>query len=65
VFDIPVTVAVNFWVFPITTCAATGVTLTPTSGNIVTVADADFVESATDFAVTVTCAGFGKVAGAV
>ncbi len=43
------------------------VTLTPTGGGPVTVivADADFVPSLTDVAVSVTVAGLGTVAGAV
>ena len=64
VSDIPVTVAVNCWVFRITTCAEMGDTLTPTGGRMVTLADADLVESATEVALTTTCAGLGGVAGA-
>ena len=37
----------------------------PIGGTTVTVAVPDFVESACDVAVTVTCDGFGAVAGAV
>lgn len=61
----PVTVAVNCCAFPITTCAETGDTVTPIGGRTVRVADADFDESATDVALIVTCAGFGRVEGAV
>ena len=38
---------------------------TPTGGRIVKVAEPDFVESATEVAVTDTCAGFGTADGAV
>ena len=38
---------------------------TAIGGRMVTVAEADFVESATEVAVTFTCAGLGTVAGAV
>jgi hypothetical protein len=48
-----------------TTCAVVGETCTTTGGKIVTVTDADLVVSALEVAVTVTCAGFGTVAGAV
>jgi hypothetical protein len=39
--------------------------LTVIAGRMVTVALADFVESAEEVAVTVTCAGLGTAAGAV
>lgn len=65
VLDMPVTVAVNCRVFPTTTVAVIGDTLTPTAGRMVTAAEAVFVESASDFAVTVTSAGLGSVPGAV
>lgn len=65
VFDMPVTVAVNCCVLPITIVAAIGDTLTPTGGRIVTLAEAVFVGSAFDFTVTVTSAGLGSVPGAV
>jgi hypothetical protein len=52
----PVTVAVNCWVPPVCTDAEVGLTLTTTGGGgavTVTLADADFVLSATLVAVTV------------
>jgi hypothetical protein len=39
--------------------------VTPTPSIIVTVAEADLAESATEVARTVTCAGLGIVPGAV
>src|SRR5204863_109664 len=61
------TVAVNCCVPPAPTVADTGeiVTLTTAVGVMVTCAEADFVGSACDTAVTVTVAGFGTTAGAV
>lgn len=41
-----------------------GVTFITTAGRMVTVADADFVVSALEVAVTVTVAGLGGVDGA-
>ena len=65
VFEVLITVAVNCCVFPATTSAVVGEILTITGGRTVTMADADLVESATEVAVTVTCAGLGTVPGAV
>jgi len=65
VFVVLITVAVNCWVFPATTCAVVGEMLTATGGRMVTVADAALVLSATAVAVTITCAGLGTVPGAV
>lgn len=45
--------------------ALAGVTFITSGRMIVTVFEADFVLSATDVAVTVTCAGLGTAAGAV
>src|SRR6266853_794790 len=61
------TVAANCCVLPAPTVADTGeiVTLTTAGGVTVTWAEADFVASAWDTAVTVTVAGFGTTAGAV
>src|SRR5882757_4772451 len=61
------TVAANCCVPPAPTVADTGeiVTLTTAGGVTVTWAEADFVASAWDTAVTVTVAGFGTTAGAV
>lgn len=65
VFAVLVTVAVNCWVFSAMTCAVVGEIDTVTGGRITTLAEADLVESATEVAVTVTCAGLGTVGGAV
>src|SRR2546430_1096367 len=61
------TVAVNCCVPPAPTVADAGeiVTLTTAAGVMVTCAEADFVGSACDTAVTATVAGFGTTAGAV
>ena len=61
----PVTVAVNCCVAPFITFALVGDMLTFTPAEIVTVAVADLVGSATLVAVTVTVAGDGIVPGAV
>ena len=50
---------------PVRICAAAGEMVTTTGARMVTVADADLVESASDVAVTLTCAGLGAVLGAV
>jgi hypothetical protein len=62
---VPETAALNCWV-PLTAISElAGVTLI-TSGTItVTTAEADFVWSATEVAVNVTCAGLGTASGAV
>jgi len=64
---VPVTVAVNCCVALTWTLAVFGATVTVTTGVavIVTVALSDFVESATETAVTITAAGFGTPTGAV
>ncbi len=66
-FGAPFTDAVNCCVPKFATLAALGETLTELGVAVVTVtvADADFVESACEVAVTVACGGFGTVAGAV
>ena len=64
VFVVPVTVAVNCCVAPVTTVALVGLTLTAT-GTMVTVAEAELVARAWLVAVTVTVAGVGTVVGAV
>jgi hypothetical protein len=63
--EVPPTVAVNCWVFPVTTCALLGETLTMIACRIVTTALLDFVASMTEVAITFTCAGLGTVPGAV
>jgi len=65
VFVVPVTVAVNCCVAPVTTEALVGLTLTVTGSTTVTEAEADLVGSATLVAVTVTVAGEGTADGAV
>ena len=62
--DVPVTVALNCRVNPAITLAFVGETVIATPGRIVTLAEADFVLSAFDVAVTVTLEGLGSVAGA-
>jgi hypothetical protein len=61
----PETAAWNCWVPPAAISALAGVTFMTSGRMIVTVSEADFVLSAFDVAVTVTCAGLGTVAGAV
>jgi hypothetical protein len=61
----PVTAAANVCVIPICTLAIAGVTVTVTGTTTVTCADADFVLSAVDVALTVTVAGDGTLPGAV
>jgi hypothetical protein len=67
VLGAPFTDAVNCCVPKFATVAAPGETLTEVGDALVTVtvADADFAESACAVAVTVTCGGFGAVTGAV
>ena len=65
VFDVFVTVAVNGCVAPVSNWTLFGEMVTATPATIVTVALPDLVGSATDVAVTVTCAGLGTVEGAV
>src|SRR5207302_8150871 len=60
-----VTVAVNCWVVFAVTLAVAGETETAIGTVTVTVATADFVVSAAEIAVTVTCAGLGTADGAV
>jgi len=65
VLIVPVTVAVNCCLAPVTTFAEDGDTETATGSNIVTVAEADLLGSACEVAVTVTVGGVGTEAGAV
>src|SRR5436309_12985095 len=60
-----VTVAVNCCVLVTLTLALVGETVTAIGGVTVAVAVADFVVSATEVAVTVTCGGVGTAGGAV
>jgi hypothetical protein len=65
VFVVPVTLAVNCCLPPVTTLAEAGDTETATGGNTVTVAEADLEASACEVAVTVTDGGVGTAIGAV
>jgi hypothetical protein len=67
VFVAPLTVAENCCCPLTETCVVDGATVTETEveDSITTEAEADFVESATEVAVTVARAGLGIVAGAV
>src|SRR6202020_425690 len=64
VFVVLVTLAANCCVLVATTCALVGEMVTATGGRMVTLAEADLEESATEVAVTLTCAGFGTEPGA-
>ena len=66
----PVTVAVKAWFCPVVSAARSGLMDTEAvppgvEPLMVTIADADFVPSAADTAVTVAVAGHGRAAGAV
>jgi len=65
VFIALVTVAVNCWWPPVSSCVVTGEIVTVTGGTIFTDAVADFVGSATDVTVTDTCGALGTADGAV
>jgi hypothetical protein len=70
VFEVPLTVGVNVVLLPSLSDALLGVKLTVTTGGVeggirVTVEFADFVESATLVAVTVTVCWLAMVEGAV
>ena len=66
-FPVPVTVAVNCCCPFTETCVVGGeiMTVTPAADTMITLAEADFVGSATDVAVTVAADGLGTVGGAV
>ena len=59
------TVAVNCCVLHVSNWTVFGEIVTATGRTTVIVAEPDFVESAMEVAVTVTCAGVGTLAGAV
>ena len=59
------TVAVNCCVSPVTNWMVFGEMVTVVGRATVTVAEPDWVGSATEVAVTVTCGGVGALAGAV
>jgi hypothetical protein len=65
VFAVPVTVALNCRLAPVSTFAKVGETETAIGDTTVTTAEADLVTSACEVAVTVTVGGFGTLAGAV
>jgi len=65
VFDVLITVAVNCWWAPVSSCTVSGETVTEIGGATVTEAAADLVGSATEVALTNTCAGLGTADGAV
>lgn len=65
VFEVPTTDAFNCCVAPITTEVLAGVTVTTTTGTMVTLAEAILLGSAMLVAATVTLAGEGATDGAV
>jgi len=65
VFDVPTTEAFNCCVAPTTTEVLAGVTVTTTTGTMVTLAEAILLGSAMLVAATVTLAGEGATDGAV
>lgn len=65
VFVVFVTVAMNCCCIPVFNVADFGEILIETGKATVMVADPDFDGSATEVAVAITCAGVGRVAGAV
>lgn len=64
-FEVPLTVAVNCWCWPVVSVMAVGEIVTPIGGTRVTTAVLDFVGSALEVTVTKTCAGLGTTKGAV
>lgn len=64
VFDVPTTDAFNCCVVPVTTEALAGVTVMTTLVIMVTLADADLLESAMLVATTLMLAGEGATGGA-
>ena len=65
VFVVPVTVAVNCCLLPVSKLGANGETETAIGSTTVTVAEADLLVSACEVAVTLTVAGVGTEPGAV
>jgi len=65
VFDVPTTDAFSCCVAPVTTDVLAGVTLTTTTGTMVTFADAVLLGSAALIAATLTFGGEGATSGAV
>lgn len=64
VFKVPVTDALNCCVAPVEIVALAGLTVTPTTGTTVALAEADMVGFATLVTVTLTLAGEGATEGA-
>jgi hypothetical protein len=65
VFDVPTTDALNCWVAPVASDVLAGVTVTLTTGTMVTLAEAVLLGSAMLVAATVTLGGEGATDGAV
>jgi hypothetical protein len=65
VTSVLITLAVNCWLAPASSCTEAGEMLTPICSTMITVAVLDFVVSATDVAVTFRNDGLGSDAGAV
>ena len=65
VLEVPTTDALNCWVAPGTSEELTGVTVTTTTGTMVTLADAVLLGTAMLVAITVTLGGEGATSGAV
>jgi len=65
VFGVPTTDALNCWVAPVATGMLAGVTVTTTTGRMVTLAEAVLLGSAMLVAATVTLGGEGATDGAV
>lgn len=64
VFEVPTTDAVNCCVAPVATDVLAGVTVTATTGTMVTFAEADLLEFAMLVATTLMIAGVGATFGA-
>ena len=64
VFEVPMTDAVNCWVAPVRTELLAGLTVTTTTGSMVTSADAVLLGSAMLVATTLMLAGEGATSGA-
>jgi hypothetical protein len=65
VFELPTTDALNCCIAPVTTEMLAGVTVTTTTGTMVTLAEAVLLGSAMLVAATVTLGGAGATGGAV
>ena len=65
VLEVPTTVALNCWVAPVITEEVVGITVTTTTGTMVTLADAVLLGTAMLVAITVMLGGEGATTGAV